>query len=179
MRGTAASAKPQIRHSIFKIQNYLNGGRLFGLGTMFGQQPAEGACSDTNCGSQLRPFGRKFRIQNYIRVAACGVHVSDAKELRASAGRRLRPAAIPYRNRKFMIQNSIFKIIFGQQPAEGACSGTNCVPPLPGGCGPHGPDGPAQPQEKPAAERTGLRRKGAALRPGRLRAAATSYEVAN
>ncbi len=77
-------------------------------------------------------------------------------ELRASAGRRLRPAAIPYQNRKFMIQNSIFKIIFGQQPAEGACSGTNCGPPLPGGCGPHGPDGPAQPQEKPAAERMGL-----------------------
>ena len=91
--GDAASAKPQIQHSIFKIQNYLNGGRQFGLGAMLGLQPAEGS------------------------------HEADLRD-------------------------------------------ASCGPPPPGGCGPHGPDGPVQTRGQPAAERTGLRRGGAALRPG-------------
>ncbi len=56
--------------------------------------------------------------------------------------------------------------IFGLQPAEHASSATNCGPPPGGGCGPLGPDGPIPTRDKPAAERTGLRRRGAALRPG-------------
>ncbi len=38
-----------------------------------------------------------------------------------------------------------------------ASSAANCGPPPPGGCGPHGPDGPIPNRDKPAAERTGLR----------------------
>ena len=52
-----------------------------------------------------------------------------------------------------------------------ASSATNCGPPPGGGCGPLGPNGPIPTRDKPAAERTGLRRRGAVLRPGRLRAA--------
>ena len=53
-------------------------------------------------------------------------------------GYELRATAVPYRNRKFKIQNSIFKISRGMDSTQG----------------------------KPAAERTGLRPEGAALRPG-------------
>ena len=72
----------------------------------------------------------------------------DAKfgnELRASAGRRLRPAAVPCRNRKFRIHNSRFKIKSGCSLRSARTSGladARCGPSPPPGCGPPGPDGP-------------------------------------
>ena len=47
----------------------------------------------------------RAQCQIYFRAAACGGR-NDAEELRASAGRRLRPAAVPFRNRKCKIQDS-------------------------------------------------------------------------
>ena len=105
-------------------------------------------------GREKRAFaGRscKFKIQNSKLCSGCSLRSARkfGYELRASAGRRLRPAAVPCRNRKFMIQNSRFKIAFGcawtyipvRDAACGAhaCSVMNCGPPPPGGCDPHGP----------------------------------------
>ncbi len=92
-------------------------------------------------------------------------------ELRASARRRLRPAAASYRSRKFSIQNSRFKIkrafwvrlgIYfrsGRSLRRTPATLWSCGPPLPPGCGPLGPIGPTLTRDKPAAERTGLHKR--------------------
>ena len=171
---------------------------------------------DASCGppplpgcGPLRPFGRKFRIQNSRfkitnRAAACGGR-NDAKELRASAAGRLRPAnrcaiaslqkspqpsgracdhkeqpsagegrlraaaPVPGANSKFKIQNSELmgsSSSSGCKPAEDATTQRSCGPPPGGGCGPPIAARLLPCKKKPAAERTGLRRRGAALRPG-------------
>ena len=60
--------------------------------------------------------------------------------------------------------------LFGAQPAEDALEAdlwdAGCWPPLRGGCGPPTSNKVDFVQDKPAAERTGLRRRGAALRQG-------------
>ena len=83
------------------------------------------ALTGRSCGP-LRPCGCKFRIQNSrFKIkrafwARLGIYFRSGRslqsarkfgyELRASARRRLRPAAASYRSRKFKIQNSRFKI---------------------------------------------------------------------
>ena len=100
------------------------------------------------------------------RARTCGR--LSGRELRAFAGAKLRPAApvrVQIQYSKFIIQ----KLSIGLQPAEESHEAdlrdASCGPPQPPGCGPpiaarliHG--------KKPAAERTGLRRKGATLRQG-------------
>ena len=94
----------------------------------------------------------------------CGKRVAGLRRA------KLRPAA-PC-GRKFILQNeSHVSHLRAAACGMRASSATNCGPPPGGGCGPLGPDGPIPTRDKPAAERTGLQRGGAALRPGRLRAA--------
>ena len=93
------------------------------------------------------------------------------------AGREMRTFA--GRSCKFKILNSRFKNMLGLQPAEHASSATNCGPPPGGGCGPLGPNGPIPTRDKPAAERTGLRRGGAALRPGLQRPGRRKFKIQN
>ncbi len=82
----------------------------------------------------LRGRNIPFNIQNPFRAAACeGTH----KRMRVAGLRaaKLRPAAVPYRNRKFMIQNSRFKIRWGCRAV--------CIPIRVAACGELARCGPA------------------------------------
>ena len=146
-------------------------------------EPSRGEAA-ARCGSV---WNRKFSIQNsrfkikrVYRTRLCMCVISGCSlrrtrmfgyELRASARRRLRPAAASYRSRKFRIQNSRFKIkrafwvrlgIYfrsGRSLRRTPATLWSCGPPLPPGCGPLGPIGPTLTRDKPAAERTGLHKR--------------------
>ncbi len=83
---------------------------------------------------------------------------------------RLRPAAVPCRNCKFKIQK-VFRPRCpfpnsGRSLRRPHATLRSCGPPRPGGCGPHGPDGPLQTCDQPAAERRGVRLSATSPPPG-------------
>jgi len=144
--------------------------------------------------TKIRSFRQKLRKRRNFacngrrnskllyRVAACGglVRCGPAgRELRASAGRRLRPAAAPYRSRKFIIQDSKFKITeSGRSLRRVRMFGYELRASAGGSCGLHGPAGPPPTRNRPAAERTGVLSSSARMQPsarGRLRAAAVPF----
>ena len=170
-------SEPPIQNSKFKIQNYCSGRSLRSACTkrtygtrVAGLRPAEAAA---RCGSMR---SRKFMIQNSrfkikrVRRGAIGLIPSSGRGLRrastsgrksgreerAFAGRScgpLRPFRARMKNEELKVKNDLRAAACGGH----ADSDTNCGPPPPPGCGPHGPDGPIPAQVKPAAERTGLR----------------------
>ncbi len=74
--------------------------------------PGRGCCP-LRFRSEPQIKNSKRKIKNDYRDAACGGRARSGpagRELRASATPRLRPAAVPFRNRKFKIQDSKFKI---------------------------------------------------------------------
>ena len=98
----------------------------------------------------------------------------DAKfgnELRASAGQRLRSAAVPCRNRKFSIQNSKFKIKSGRGLRRSRTTARSCVPPPGGGCGPTVLTDRFQPETSPQPSGRACDHKEQPSARGRLRAA--------
>ena len=114
-----------------------------------------------------------------VRDATCKRHACSGTNCGASRGEVAARCAL---RRKFKIQNQanlpgtlrLAYSRFGAQPAEGAHDCTELRASAAGGCGPHGPDGPIQTRDKPAAERTGLLSSSARMQPsarGRLRAA--------
>ena len=117
-----------------------------------------------------------------VRDATCKRHACSGTNCGASRGEVAARCAL---RRKFKIQNQanlpgtlrLAYSRFGAQPAEGAHDCTELRASAAGGCGPHGPDGPIQTRDKPAAERTGLLSSSARMQPsarGRLRAAGRS-----
>ena len=128
----------EAANSEFNIQNskLTAGGRCSRAAACGGRASGPADASAGLRGAKLRPTapcGRKFRIQYSKfkitnRAAACGGR-NDAKELRASAGRRLRPAR--------SLQGR-----FLPEPAaerrglhERTCGTRRCSPPPGGGCG--------------------------------------------
>ena len=143
LRAAAASGKPQFKMKNERLKMSIRNRAAACEGTARADAKAEASCGPSRgeAAARCARSGRKFMIQNSrfkirwgcravcipIRDAVCGELAQcgpAGRELRASAAPGLRPAA-PY-ERKFIIQNSRFKIRWGCRTRLGLYLDSGC-----------------------------------------------------
>ena len=145
LRPAAASEKPQIHNSIFKIQNYQ-------IGLQLAEDTHEAdlrgrelrASAGRSCGPPMPAASNPFEKSPQPNGRAC-----DFRGAALRRGGRLRAAAVPFRNCKFRIQNSGFKIRWAAGYAWAY------LPVRAAGCGEHARSGLAERELRASARGKG------------------------